>query len=254
MDFGQGQGAWALDVTGVLHHVDVAGFVQMTEETFALLSCGADGVLWAMASDQSEYLLYSLDHGAHWERVKAPVENTRQLAGTPWGSCLVVTTNHSTLLVEKDGTCGVVFREGEVDRISCSPDGYLWAISKDSKPGGGQLIKYCHHTQLTLQPLAGLPTGVAIASGPDGGACAVTLGGEVLSIPMYQMAGLETKGGEAFAADISIGRDGTLWAISAESTPQQLAHHLKYWHPQKDDFLAWHTVPDLEVRAVAGAW
>ena len=67
------------------------------------------------------------------------------------------------------------------------------------------------------------------------------------------MGGLETPGGEAFAKDIAAsGKSNTIWVITAEKSNKKKHNILKFWNPDLDGYMQWHTVRDIEPILIAG--
>jgi hypothetical protein len=137
--------------------------------------------------------------------------------------------------------------------MAVSPEGYIWIISRNKKPGGGNLVYWCTYNNYYLQPAFGQPVAKKIAAGPGGVARIITIGGEVASLYLNRMGGLETPGGEEFAKGIATScRSNTIWAICSEKTGKQKINVLKYWNPDSDKYMEWHTIPDIEPFRIAG--
>lgn len=67
------------------------------------------------------------------------------------------------------------------------------------------------------------------------------------------MGGLETSGGEEFAKDIAAScGSNTIWVITTEKSKRKKHNVLKFWNPDLDAFMKWHTVPDVEPILIAG--
>ncbi len=92
-----------------------------------------------------------------------------------------------------------------------------------------------------------------ISAGPEGTARIITIGGEVASIYLTRMGGLETTGGEVFAKNIAAScSSNTIWVICREDDKKKKKHILKFWNPDLDQYMKWHTVANVEPFAIAG--
>ena len=81
----------------------------------------------------------------------------------------------------------------------------------------------------------------------------ITTGNEVASLYLNRMGGLETSGGEEFAKDIAAScGSNTIWVITTEKSKRKKHNVLKFWNPDLDAFMKWHTVPDVEPILIAG--
>ena len=104
-----------------------------------------------------------------------------------------------------------------------------------------------------MQPAYGQPVAKKISAGIDGVARIITIGGEVASLYINRMGGLETPGGEAFAKNIAAGcRSNTIWAVCRDHSGGKKKNVLKYWNPDSDPYMKWHSVPDVEPYDIAG--
>lgn len=250
---------WVITRNMHLQKVDETGGVQdKTVPNFAnAISFGLDQTLWVLSENSAPFrnqLLYSDDEGHNWITIELQSTKVVKLAATHLGSCFVLTPQGSVYLIQKSGQIELVFAEGTANDIAISPEGFIWIISREKKPGGGNLVFWCSYGNFALQPAYGQPVAKKISAGPEGTARIITTGGEVASLFVNRMGGLETPGGEEFAKEISASPgSNTIWAICSEGTKKNKRHVLKYWNPNVDGYMKWHTIPGIDPLKIAGA-
>ncbi len=219
------------------------------------ISFNVDETLWIVpksSGPMESHVSYSEDEGKNWVRVNTLDLQIAKVSATHIGSCFILTLQGAIYLVQKTGEVKQIFDDETAHDMAVSPEGYIWIISRISKEGGGNLVFWCALDNYVLQPPYGQPVAKRISVGPEGTARIVTIGDEVASIYLNRMGGLETPGGEAFAKDIATScMSNTIWAISVDKIKKKKYHKLKFWNPDSDAFMQWHTVPDVEPVIVA---
>ena len=252
--------AWVITKQHQLKKIDATGSTQdKSSPNFATaLSFGVDQTLWVLPENSEpsvNQLLYSEDEGHNWITMELQSIKVVKLAATHLGSCFVVTPQGSVYLIQKSGQGDLIFAEGTANDIAVSPEGYIWVISREKKPGGGNLVFWCTYGNFSLQPSYGQPVAKKIAAGIDGAARIVTIGGEVASLYVNRMGGLETPGGEQFAKDISTSKhSSTIWVIGSEIIKKKKQNVLKCWNPDTDPYMNWHTIHGIEPYSIAGGF
>ena len=230
---------------------------SISPSNFAVHICfSIDGTLWMVPQSKqafNNHISYSEDEGQNWIQVDIPNLKISIISSTPSGSCFILTAQGSIYLVQKSGEIDLIFDEGTAHDIAVSPEGFIWIISRQTKPGGGNLVYWCSLDNYVLQPAHGQPVAKRISAGPEGTARIITIGGEVASIYLTRMGGLETTGGEVFAKNIAAScSSNTIWAICREDGKKKKKHILKFWNPDLDQYMKWHTIANVEPFAIAG--
>lgn len=255
----QSTAVWVLTRQHQLQKVDATGSVQDKSPTNfgSLLSFSADQTLWVMPNINeatTNQILYSEDEGRSWIEIDLQQIKAVNLAATHLGSCFVVTAQGAVHLIQKSGQIELVFAEGTANDIAVSPDGFIWLISMVKKVGGGNLVFWCTYGNFSLQPAYGEPVAKKISAGIEGSARIITTGGEIASLYVTRMSGLETPGGDEFAKEISTSNSSnTIWAICTTGTKKHKKFILKYWNPDLDSHMKWHTILDIEPLKISGA-
>ena len=249
---------WVLTQQLKILKVDTKGKVEeKSSANFATnISFSIDHTLWMVPENNGSlesHILYSENEGKNWIRVDTQDLKISKISSTHLGSCFILTPRGSIYIVQKSGEVNMIFNEGTANDMAVSPEGYIWIISRLKKEGGGNLVYWCAYGNYVLQPAYGEPVAKRISAGPEGTARIITIGGEVSSLYLNRMGGLETPGGELFAKNIATCcRSNTIWTISSVKSKKKKHNVLKFWNPDLDPYMQWHTVPDVEPFVIAG--
>lgn len=224
-------------------------------ESISQISTSIEGTIWLLAEHRSGAngkLYYSDNAGISWQDIELSMLRIANISASHVGGCFITTPVGSVYFIAKSGDIEQVFNEGVANSISVSPDGYVWVLSREKKPGGGNLIFWCSINNFGLQPVYGQPVAKRISAGIDGTARIVTVGGEVGSLYLNRMGGLEPQGGVEFAKDIAASlTSSTIWTICPDVKKKRKGNTLMYWNPDKDEYLKWHTVPGFDPIKIA---
>jgi hypothetical protein len=249
---------WVLTQQQQIKKVDVSGGIQdKSPPNFAsAISFSQENTLWIVPADNKENsnrICFSEDEGQHWDVIDLASIQIHRMSASHLGSCFILTPQGSIYLVQKSGEVQQVFGEGIAHDLAVSPEGFIWIISREKKQGGGNLVFWCTYGNFGLQPAYGQPVAKKISAGIEGVARIITIGGEVASLYVNRMGGLETPGGEPFAKDIASGcRSNTIWTISSESSKRKSHNILKFWNSDVDKYMEWHTVAGIEPYVITG--
>ncbi len=249
---------WVLTQQFKILKVDAEGKIEeKSPSNFATnISFNIDYTLWMVPENNGSagsHILYSENEGENWTRVDTQNLKISKISSTHSGSCFILTLQGAIYLVEESGEIKMIFDVGTANDIAVSPEGYIWIISRLKKEGGGNLVYWCAYNNYVLQPAYGEPVAKRISAGPEGTARIITIGGEIASLYLNRMGGLETPGGELFAKNIATScRSNTIWAISTVKSKKKKRNVLKFWNPDLDPYMKWHTVPDVEPFLIAG--
>jgi microcystin-dependent protein len=243
--------------TGGNQKVDSNGKVEekCSLSSVVSISFSVDNTLWTAVQDNGSvtYISYSENEGKTWTRIEIQNVKISKIAATHLGSCFILTPQGAVHLVQKSGELKAIFDDGAASDLAVSPEGYIWIISRLKKEGGGNIVCWCALDNYVLQPAYGQPVAKKISAGPEGTARIITNGNEIASLHLNRMGGLETPGGEAFARDIATScRSNTIWTISRVNVKKKKQHVLKFWNPDSDAYMKWHTVRDIEPILIAG--
>jgi len=222
------------------------------------ISFNIDNTLWLAPKIEGSFydmILYSDNEGQNWVQVKLPNIEISKLSSTHLGSCFILTPQGSILLVEKSGYMRIIFNEGTAIDMAVSPEGYIWLISNQKKAGGGHLVYWCTMSNFVLQTVFGEPVAKRISVGPEGSARIVTIGGEIASLYIGRAGGLETPGGELFSFNISSScKSSTIWTISEEKLNNKKHNILKFWDPDSDPYMHWHSLTKVDPLKIVGGY
>jgi len=249
---------WVLTKKNQLYKVESTGnIVIKSTVNFAIdITYSADKTLWVIPvknRSESDQIVYSDDEGKNWKGIDLQGIKISKISATHLGSCFLLTPQGSVYLIQKNGDIQKIFPEGTANELAVSPEGFIWIISREKKPGGGNLVFWCTYGNFALQLAYGQPVAKKISAGPEGTARIITIGGELASLYVNRMGGLETPGGEPFAKNIAAScRSNTIWTISSDNSKSKKYNVLKFWNPDVDHHMNWHTIPDIEPFVIAG--
>ena len=249
---------WVLTSQCQLIKVESTGNIQEKSEPefYIGVSFGIDKTLWVVPQENKGdryQIMYSDDEGQNWIDIELPNILVTKISATHLGSCFILTPQGSIYIVQKSGAISILFEEGTAHDMAVSPEGFIWIVSRLKKAGGGNFVYWCSLDNYVLQPAHGQSVAKKISASPEGAARIITTGGEVASLYLNRIGGLETPGGELFAKDIATScRSNTIWIIKGEKSKKKKINVLKFWNPDLDPYMKWHTVPNVEPYLIAG--
>jgi streptogramin lyase len=221
-------GAWILDDRGDLIRIDSAEAYSYSVPAATgcqEISVGADGTVWLLPSGPGSVLRGSIAGGFEIVPVPAPM---RKIAGGPDGTLWAVTTEGEVLSLDADGaTChhsprGVDFAA----EISVGMAGDVWIVSSTPRYGG-RIVRRLLGRPDTWFDLPAPASATKLAVSPDGMAWTVNAIGAVWrlhpegggSLAECQVdtacAKCRFSVSDARVREISVGPDGTVWALAA---------------------------------------
>jgi hypothetical protein len=195
------------------------------------IGISGDGTVWIVSNKQRPggFAPFWLDPKSKtWHEFPAPAAAVRIKGHPLYGNALIIdSTGRIQLLHKADGKIVDIPCPHSAKEIATNYNRIFWIISSEERSGGYAPYWSDRNAQPPKwYPVSNQAAGVRVAVLPDNRAMIMSASGSVFLVD-------KNGNGEPYAGilakDISVGRDGTVWAMSNEKRPDGLALYFLDW-------------------------
>lgn len=218
---------------------------------------GAGQIVWIISTEDQEggALIKGCEppyDSDSWFTIPPPAAANR-LASDPSGNLWTVNDKGGVWYVYVPAGGGYLASPPNTDfalDIACGTDGSVYIASTEINVNYGNLLKRWNAGNKTWTTLPAPAAGIKVAVGQKGVVYALNAKGEVWLFYPQGGSVMISPPGIGFAQDISVGPDGTLWAVSG-TKPRPGGNAVMWWAGANQ---VWYTIPaPAAAVAVAGA-